>query len=105
MPMVYSKYILIDELVLLTIILVFVRSVNNNYSFITERQKAKAAGNPSADQQGFPDEDDDITAEGDNPVVDETGVLDSLTGLPVDEDTLLYAIPFCAPYSALQNFK
>lgn len=37
--------------------------------------------------------------------VDNTDVLDTLTGLPVEEDTLLYAVPFCAPYSVLQNFK
>lgn len=46
-------------------------------------------------------DDDDV----DTVPVDETQVLDTLTGLPLEEDTLLYAIPFCAPYSALQNFK
>jgi len=49
-------------------------------------------------------DDEDIVEVGENSV-DETGVLDTLTGLPVEEDTLLYAIPFCAPYSVLQNFK
>ena len=32
-------------------------------------------------------------------------VLDSLTGQPVSEDLLLFAIPVCAPYSALVNYK
>jgi len=32
-------------------------------------------------------------------------VLDSLTGCPREDDVLLYAIPICAPYSTLQNFK
>ena len=50
-------------------------------------------------------EEDDEILEGAENSVDETGVLDTLTGLPVEEDTLLYAIPFCAPYSALHNFK
>ena len=32
-------------------------------------------------------------------------MLDALTGCPVTEDELLYAIPVCAPYNALQNYK
>jgi hypothetical protein len=31
--------------------------------------------------------------------------LDSLTGNPLPDDVLLFAIPVCAPYSALNNFK
>ena len=31
--------------------------------------------------------------------------IEKLTGIPVAEDTLLYAIPICGPYSSLQNFK
>jgi len=31
--------------------------------------------------------------------------LDSLTGIPVPDDVLLFAIPVCAPYSAMNNFK
>ncbi|XP_067128468.1 ribosome quality control complex subunit NEMF [Centruroides vittatus] len=31
--------------------------------------------------------------------------LNSLTGCPVSEDTLLFAVPVCAPYSAMQNYK
>lgn len=33
------------------------------------------------------------------------GELDSLTGCPRPEDTLLYAVPVCGPYNALQNYK
>lgn len=36
---------------------------------------------------------------------DELGVLDSLTGLPGPDDVLLFAVPVCGPYSALQNYK
>ncbi|KAI9222333.1 fibronectin-binding protein A N-terminus-domain-containing protein [Blastocladiella britannica] len=32
-------------------------------------------------------------------------LLDSLTGIPVPEDTLMYAVPMCAPYSSVLNFK
>lgn len=39
------------------------------------------------------------------PAADEVDMLDSLTGLPVDEDELLFAIPVIAPYQALQNYK
>ena len=35
----------------------------------------------------------------------EVSTLSTLTGQPVDEDTLLFALPFCAPFSALQKFK
>ena len=31
--------------------------------------------------------------------------LDSLTGCPLPNDELLYAIPVCAPYSAMHNYK
>ena len=31
--------------------------------------------------------------------------LDSLTGCPTPSDVLLYAVPVCAPYQALQGFK
>ncbi|CAG8621775.1 5842_t:CDS:10, partial [Ambispora leptoticha] len=32
-------------------------------------------------------------------------VLDTLTGMPLPEDNLLFAVPVCAPYTALQKFK
>lgn len=32
-------------------------------------------------------------------------LLDSLTGCPISEDLLLFAIPVCAPYGAVQNYK
>lgn len=35
----------------------------------------------------------------------EVPTLETLTGLPTAEDTILYALPFCAPYNALQNYK
>ncbi|CAD7084188.1 unnamed protein product [Hermetia illucens] len=41
----------------------------------------------------------------DTPANADVEMLDSLTGQPVDEDELLFAIPIVAPYQALQNYK
>ena len=30
---------------------------------------------------------------------------DTLTGQPVAEDTVMFAVPMCAPWSTLQSFK
>uniref|UniRef100_A0A336M9G0 CSON014042 protein n=1 Tax=Culicoides sonorensis TaxID=179676 RepID=A0A336M9G0_CULSO len=45
--------------------------------------------------------DDDI----DEPATAEVDMLDTLTGSPVIEDELLFAIPVVAPYQTLQNYK
>ncbi|KAM9354693.1 ribosome quality control complex subunit NEMF [Pholidichthys leucotaenia] len=50
------------------------------------------------------DKDDDVDQE--NPGVEEAeNLLTSLTGQPHAEDVLLFAVPVCAPYSALTNYK
>lgn len=36
---------------------------------------------------------------------DEVDMLDTLTGLPVEEDELLFAVPIVAPYQTLTNYK
>ncbi len=38
-------------------------------------------------------------------VNDETDMLDSLTGIPLSEDEILFAVPVCAPYATLLNYK
>lgn len=38
-------------------------------------------------------------------VTADVDMLDSLTGLPVPEDELLFAIPVVAPYNTLLNYK
>ena len=38
-------------------------------------------------------------------VAADVDMLDSLTGIPVPEDELLFAIPVVAPYNTLHNFK
>ena len=32
-------------------------------------------------------------------------MVDSLTGCPLEDDILLYAVPICAPYACMQNYK
>lgn len=32
-------------------------------------------------------------------------LLDSLTGIPLPDDILLFCVPVCGPYSAMNNFK
>lgn len=41
----------------------------------------------------------------DSPIIVDTDLLDSLTGVPFDDDELLFAIPVVAPYQALQQYK
>ena len=41
----------------------------------------------------------------DEVVEDSDALLDTLTGKPVEEDVLLYAVAVVAPYNALTHFK
>lgn len=36
---------------------------------------------------------------------DDVKVIESLTGMPLTDDNLLFAIPVCAPYSSMHNYK
>ncbi|KAK8390645.1 hypothetical protein O3P69_010388 [Scylla paramamosain] len=38
-------------------------------------------------------------------VADDLAILDALTALPVAEDELLFAVPVCAPYNTMTNYK
>ncbi|CAG8485631.1 4905_t:CDS:10 [Diversispora eburnea] len=40
-----------------------------------------------------------------NETLENLTVLDSLTGVPLPDDILLFAVPVCAPYIALQKYK
>lgn len=51
-------------------------------------------------QEDVVDEMDDAVAAG-----ADVDMLDSLTGCPVEEDEILFAVPVIAPYQALHNFK
>ncbi|CAK6971511.1 nuclear export mediator factor NEMF-like isoform X2 [Scomber scombrus] len=60
------------------------------------------------DEEGGPaeQEDKEDEADQDNPGAEEAeNLLTSLTGQPHPEDVLLFAVPVCAPYTALTNFK
>ncbi|XP_033115879.1 nuclear export mediator factor NEMF-like isoform X2 [Anneissia japonica] len=51
-------------------------------------------------------EDDDDEEDDENKNIQESGsILDSLTWQPHPDDLLLFALPVCAPYSCMQNFK
>lgn len=49
--------------------------------------------------------DDDAPDETDDAPVADVEMLDSLTGCPVDEDEILFAVPVIAPYQAMHNYK
>ncbi|CRL06269.1 CLUMA_CG019098, isoform A [Clunio marinus] len=63
-----------------------------------ENYKKSAARRPQPKQKTGEEMDD-------TPAADEVDMLDSLTGIPVDEDELLFAIPVVAPYQTLHNYK
>ncbi|XP_058799721.1 ribosome quality control complex subunit NEMF homolog isoform X2 [Phymastichus coffea] len=69
------------------------------------RQQGKKKGPPpkvNQPQQNNPGADADDEDQGPGPEVD---MLDQLTGKPVAEDELLFAVPVVAPYSTLQSYK
>ncbi|UMM21694.1 hypothetical protein L5515_003267 [Caenorhabditis briggsae] len=62
-------------------------------------QKEAAPKAENADEEE-PEEEDDKEAN-----AEEQSILSSLTAQPLDEDTLLFAVPVVAPYSALSTYK
>ncbi|XP_078313249.1 ribosome quality control complex subunit NEMF-like isoform X1 [Crassostrea virginica] len=67
---------------------------------IEEREKTPIL---TVKQEAQNESDDEKQEEDVKP--DDVMMLDSLTGCPVMEDELLYAIPVCAPYSTMLNYK
>ncbi|XP_069008555.1 ribosome quality control complex subunit NEMF [Embiotoca jacksoni] len=64
-----------------------------------ERQPGEEGGAPEQE-----DKEDEVDP--DNPGAEEAeNLLTSLTGQPHPEDVLLFAVPVCAPYTALSNYK
>uniref|UniRef100_UPI0037E6FC22 ribosome quality control complex subunit NEMF n=1 Tax=Semicossyphus pulcher TaxID=241346 RepID=UPI0037E6FC22 len=64
-------------------------------------EKQPAEGGEPAEQEEKEDEQDQ-----DNPGAEEAeNLLTSLTGQPHAEDVLMFAVPVCAPYTALTNYK
>ncbi|XP_050988498.1 ribosome quality control complex subunit NEMF [Labeo rohita] len=69
----------------------------------TARKKddAEAAEDPAGGDQDVKE-----TEDADNPAAEDSeNILDSLTGLPHPDDVLMFAVPVCAPYMALSNYK
>lgn len=69
----------------------------------TERKKIQAekkAAEATADQHVDPADEDENQGDG-----NDADMLNSLTGSPLEEDELLFALPVVAPYNALQNYK
>lgn len=59
-------------------------------------------------KQEYQNSDDEIDAdmtEDNLRQSEDAKILNSLTGCPMSEDTLLFAVPVCAPYFAMQNYK
>ncbi|XP_041469518.1 nuclear export mediator factor NEMF-like [Lytechinus variegatus] len=61
----------------------------------------------TTDEQNKEESDDEIDAtEANSRLMEESvSVLDTLTGCPDPEDLLLFAIPVCAPYNVMNNYK
>lgn len=82
-------------------------AADNEQGSKQEEVKQKAGSNKVAapvedeDLQADPEEDEDEGNVGD----EQQRLLASLTGCPVAEDGLLFAVPVCAPYAAIQNYK
>ncbi|KAM9708564.1 ribosome quality control complex subunit NEMF [Menidia menidia] len=68
-----------------------------------ERQRER----PPAEEEGPAEQEDkEDEVDQDNPGAEEAeNLLTSLTGQPHSEDVLLFAVPVCAPYTALSNYK
>ncbi|XP_056151602.1 ribosome quality control complex subunit NEMF-like [Lampris incognitus] len=63
-------------------------------------------GQPGAETGTTEQEDKEDDVDQDNPGAEEAeNLLLSLTGQPHPEDVLLFAVPVCAPYTALSNYK
>uniref|UniRef100_A0A669E0I3 Ribosome quality control complex subunit NEMF n=1 Tax=Oreochromis niloticus TaxID=8128 RepID=A0A669E0I3_ORENI len=62
----------------------------------------------SSQNAGFKKEtttQDDVDSQGKKHMTEAENLLTSLTGQPHPEDVLLFAVPVCAPYTALSNYK
>uniref|UniRef100_A0A224YPS8 Protein, containing FbpA domain n=1 Tax=Rhipicephalus zambeziensis TaxID=60191 RepID=A0A224YPS8_9ACAR len=73
--------------------------------------KEKASQKEGSNKAAGPVEDEDLQADAEededegNVGDEQQRLLASLTGCPVAEDGLLFAVPVCAPYAAVQNYK
>ncbi|KAM4624775.1 ribosome quality control complex subunit NEMF isoform 2-T3 [Polymixia lowei] len=70
-------------------------------------KKPETTGEGDIEEGGAPEQEDkEDDVDQDNPGAEEAeNLLTSLTGQPHPEDVLLFAVPVCAPYTALSNYK
>lgn len=79
------------------------KTQENNHGELSEECKEDATG-PAEGVDGR-DEDGEDDGIGQDKNQERLSVVDSLTGCPRPEDTLLFAVAACAPYDALANYK
>ncbi|KAL0969617.1 hypothetical protein UPYG_G00229890 [Umbra pygmaea] len=73
---------------------------------ILKRPEGDEGEGPAVEEEAAPDLEDKEEDDQDNPGAEEAeNLLNSLTGQPHPEDVLLFAVPVCAPYMALSNYK
>ena len=71
-------------------------SNSSNYNSRRSRKKQEQSEIQAImEEEGYNDEEDGEQAD----------ELEKLSGNPLAEDCLLYAVPMCGPYSSMQNFK
>ncbi|XP_063983197.1 ribosome quality control complex subunit NEMF homolog [Diachasmimorpha longicaudata] len=75
------------------------KNKNSQGQKVQQRQKKTGSAPIQQKPQNIDNDDEDV---GPAPEMD---MLDQLTGKPVDEDELLFAVPVIAPYGTLNNYK
>lgn len=77
-----------------------------NPDLIEETPHSEENIKPSGAHKEDPASDgEQVGADEETQKTDDIQILNSLTGQPHPEDELLYAIPCCAPYNAMTNYK
>ena len=72
---------------------------------VTERKKERDRREALEVARLLEDEGEPVAAGAATVAVDDEDGLGELTAAPFNDDALLYALPFCAPYAAMQKFK
>lgn len=74
-------------------------------NILEERVSEEEKQNDTIEQEVKSDEESDEEVEISTTTQDDLELLETFTGQPLSDDVLLFSLPFCAPYSAMQNFK
>ena len=67
---------------------------------LERRKKTQPGPNKKKETEAHEEEEDESAQ-----VPDDLSILDALTAIPVPDDELLYAVPVCAPYTTMTNYK